>query len=164
MYHRHLRSHPAPLIAALCLSDAMFQFMGVSRFLYCGGGRVGHLEGLTALTLLFDATEASQLRAMHLIMQCFTFWSFFAYSFSTVVDISLQVDLVLTLQRPFARTAVRQIYGITAAFLFATVSAAAQVITGQVDAPINQVLFYSAKIIFFGSALYSLSLATYSFL
>ena len=138
--------------------------MGVSRFLYCGDHVDGHLEGLTALTLFFDASEASQLRAMHLIMQCFTFWSFFAYSFSTVVDISLQIDLVLTLQRPFARTSVRQIYGITAAFIFSTVSAVSMVITGKVEAPINQVLFYSAKIIFFVSALYSLSLATYSFL
>ena len=30
--YKHLRSHPAPLIAALCYSESLFYFMGVSRY------------------------------------------------------------------------------------------------------------------------------------
>ena len=39
---------------------------------------------------------------MQLIVDSYTFFMFFAYNFSTVIDIALQIDLVKTLQQPFS--------------------------------------------------------------
>ena len=97
--HKHLRSHPAPFIAALCLSDSFFGFLGVSRYLVC---HLGNAEGLVALTIYFDKSEESQMKAMRLIVNSYTFFMFFAYNFSSVIDIALQIDLVKTLQQPFS--------------------------------------------------------------
>ena len=55
--HKHLQSHPAPLIAALALSEAFFGYMGVSRMLICSDN--GHAEGLLAMTLFFNNSEES---------------------------------------------------------------------------------------------------------
>ena len=56
-YHKHLQSNPAPLIAALSLSNAFFGYMGVSRNLVCG--KNFNVEGLLAMTLFFDNSEES---------------------------------------------------------------------------------------------------------
>lgn len=54
--HKHLQSHPAPLIAALTLFESFFGYMGVSRYFVCKGG---NSEALLAATLFFDSSEAS---------------------------------------------------------------------------------------------------------
>ena len=87
IYHKHLRSHPAPLIAALCISESCFLFMGVSRYFVCSQG--GHFEGMAAATIFFDTSEESQLRVMKIVSQFFTFISTFAFNFTTVIDIAL---------------------------------------------------------------------------
>lgn len=59
------------------------------------------------MTIYFDNSVESQLRAMDVMSRCFTFYSFFAYNFSTIIDITLQIDLVLTLKQPFAQSGKR---------------------------------------------------------
>lgn len=76
--------------------------MGMSHYLYCD--KTGNIEGMAAATIFYDISEESQKRAMDLMGQWFVFLSFGAYNFLTVMDISLHIDLVLTLKKPFANT------------------------------------------------------------
>ena len=97
IYHKHLRSNPAPTIAALCISESVFWGMGASRYLYCGPNGGANFEGFAAATIFFDTSEESQIKVMMLTAKTFTFLSFFSYNFSTIIGIVLQMDLVLTL-------------------------------------------------------------------
>ena len=54
--HEHLKSHPAPLIAALCFSESWFCFLGISRYFICEGG---HAEGLAAATMFWSTSYES---------------------------------------------------------------------------------------------------------
>ena len=54
--HKHLRSHPAPVIDILCLFESFFLFMGFSRNFVCHGG---DYEGIVAATILWDTSEAA---------------------------------------------------------------------------------------------------------
>ena len=54
IFNKQLQSHPAPLIAALCLSESFFCFMGMSRTLICS--EYGNAEWLLAKTLYFDTS------------------------------------------------------------------------------------------------------------
>ena len=57
VYHyEHLRSHPAPMIAALTAAEGFFCYMGASRYLVCGGGSI---EGLAAVTIFWDSSVES---------------------------------------------------------------------------------------------------------
>jgi hypothetical protein len=62
--------------------------------LYCDGG---NFEGVFAATIYFDMSEASQLRAMNVITRSYTFGMYFCYTFVSMIDIFLQVDLIMTL-------------------------------------------------------------------
>ena len=136
--------------------------MGVSRHLYCD--KTGNIEGMAAATIFYDISEESQLRAVNLMGKWFVFLSFSAYNFLTIMDISLHIDLVLTLKKPFAKTGNRYIISIGTAFVVGIAGGAAQVHAGNHLTAFNLVLFYSTKVIFFMSAFYSLSLAAYSFM
>ena len=97
-------------------------------------------------------------------MHCYTFTMFFCFYFTTVIEINLQIDLAVTLSQPFARPQARQIYGIFAAFLVSTICGIAIFITDfNVNAPLNQVIFYSIKLVFFLTATYSVSTVLHSF-
>ena len=160
--HKHLRSHPAPFIAALCLSDSFFGFLGVSRYLVC---HMGNAEGLVALTVYFDMSEESQLRAMKLIVNSYTFFMFFCYNFSSVIDIALQIDLVKTLQQPFSPVKKRQYWGFACATFFSILCGVAVLCADlNLKSPAVLILFFGQKVVYFPAAIYSLSLAVYSFM
>ena len=96
---KHLQTHPAPIIAALCLSESFFAYMNVSRYLVCKGG---HAEGIIATTIFWDSSEQSQLRAMNAVSSFYTTAMWSAFCMNTLLDITLQVDLVIILSEPFA--------------------------------------------------------------
>ena len=85
-YHKHLQTHPAPIIAALCFSEAFFAYMDVSRYWVCDGGNA---EGLIAATIYWDTSEESQLKAMNVLSQFFTTAMWSAFCFNTLLDITL---------------------------------------------------------------------------
>ena len=101
---------------------------------------------------------------MELMGEWFVFLSFGSYNFLTIMDISLHIDLVLTLKNPLAKTGNRYIICIGTALVVGIVAGAAQVSAGNHLTLFNQIIFYSTKVIFFMSAFYSLSLAAYSFM
>ena len=114
--------------------------MGVSRYFVCKGGNV---EGLAAVTMFWNASEESQIKALKLITNCYTFSMFFAYAFTSAIEIALQIDLALTLQRPFAQTRKRQFMAFAIALVYALATAIAILVTDKdMMAPINYILFF----------------------
>ena len=65
--HKHLQKSPAPLIAALCYCESYASFMGVSRTLYCNDNVYLGWERMSAATIFFDTSDASQYRVMDLM-------------------------------------------------------------------------------------------------
>ena len=96
-YHKHLQSNPAPIIAAICLSESYFGFTAASRHLVCGGFNA---EGLVAMTLYWDNSHESQLKAMRVIANTYTFLMYFSYNFTAMIELFLHIDLIQTIKRP----------------------------------------------------------------
>ena len=114
--------------------------MGMSRTLICS--EFGNAEWLVALTLYFDTSIDHQNKAMDMILNTFMMLSFFSTTFSCAIDISLQIDLVLTLQRPLSNPRVRQISSIAFSLLFALIVGVVIGATGFIATnEILQVLF-----------------------
>ena len=85
-------------------------------------------------------------------------------SFSCTIDICLQIDLVLTLKRPFSNPKWRQIVGISVSTFVALIFAI--VIIGTEYNPSSrllQALFIGSRVIFYLSALTSLSVALHAY-
>ena len=90
---------------------------------------------------------------------------FFAYNFSTVIDIALQIDLVKTLQSPFSPVKKRQYWGFACAFIFSIFCGVAVLCADlNLKSPAVLILFFGQKVVYFPAAIYSLSLAVYSFM
>ena len=93
---------------------------------------------MSAATIFFDTSDESQRRVMDLMAKLFIFGSFAAFNILTIIEICLQIDLVLTLQKPFARTQNRQRVGIGVALVIGILAGAAQIWTdNDLLAPIN---------------------------
>ena len=88
---------------------------------------------------------------------------FFTFSFTTVIEIALHLDLGMTLSKPFANPQKRVSIGIMAAFLVSTICGVSVVATEEVSDPINQVIFFGLKAVFFCTMIYSLTTVYHSF-
>ena len=88
---------------------------------------------------------------------------FFTFSFTTVIEIALCLDLGMTLSKPFANPQKRVYLSIMTAFIVALISGVSVITTGDVSAPINQIIFYGLKAVFFVTMFYSLGTTFYSF-
>lgn len=110
--------------------------MGVSRYLICS--EIGHAEGLLAATLFFDVSEESQLKALKLMTRSYIVCMFTMINFAGMIDIFLQIDLVLTLKRPFLQTGPRQIFFIAISLIISLISGGIILITdGDLASPVN---------------------------
>ena len=90
--------------------------------------------------------------------------SFCTTSFSCMIDICLQIDLVLTLKRPLSNPRARQIFGISFSLLFACFMAVVIIATDfNARSVLLQVLFIGQRGFFFLSVLVSLGVTLHAY-
>lgn len=94
---------------------------------------------------------------MSLILTCYTLWMNFAYTFITMSDLFLQLDLAITLAKPLAPQGNRFLFYLTISTIYSVIFAVAVKVSMDLNNPVVKTLFYLLKAAFFLAAIWSIS-------
>ena len=100
---------------------------------------------------------------MEIIKNNYIFAMFFCLSFICGIDISLQLDLVFTLQSPFSPTKKRYMIFLGVSVCVGLVTAISVTMVQDLSNPLNMILNLGMRAIFFVCAFWSLGLAAYNY-
>ena len=100
---------------------------------------------------------------MSIIMTSYTFWMNFAFTFVTMADLLMQIDLICTLTKPLAPFGNRQIYYLATSIIYSLILAISLTVTMDLNNPLVKTLFYTLKALFFLSAIWSISASLIKF-
>ena len=106
MWVKELQAHPMKLFMYLIASESILLFIYVFSLNTCSFD----LYKLFAWTVLYGNDCATYLRSLEILVQSSIFVSIFAASLSGCLQVSICIDLILTIKSPFTSKEARMPY------------------------------------------------------
>lgn len=140
-----LRKHPATIIGLICVINAFYAFMNLSKVVICPWNG----EVVFAATVYFDTSEASLLRAMNTLTYSYLNFLVISYNAPSILELCLLYDMLWTIKNPTKRPESRVRWYILGTILW-------QVVTLVINAASDfntlrwpvQLIFYVTKLLY----------------